>query len=291
MIASYIGANQFSVSGDHTLEFIYGRGLSADCGTDGIKYTTISSSYYSSPSTYVTISESVLSPGLTDVLYGIQIFTDSLYVYAVTSSGLDIISIDTEDRICFIQPVGYVFTTVWADDDAVFLGTSVSGIKVLNKYDIEVEPSIYDFVSYPDITNNNVSYLHGNNRKMACCTDNGVSLIRLDTGYITKTFVAGAKKCFVTPNYNYCYYTVEASSYWSINKLINNTTDWTTPSIYYRTGEGFLTSVTCLLDFYVTEHTSLSGVNNTLFLATDNGVYVFDEGTRNYNIYTTVSGT
>jgi len=94
----------------------------------------------------------------------------------------------------------------------------------------------------------------------------------------------------VTPTNDYYYYTVSGTEYWSINRLNGNTSDWSLPDTYYTTGSGFLGDVTCLVDFYVTEHTATSGINNTLFLATDNGVYVYDEGANLYNIYTTSSG-
>jgi hypothetical protein len=71
MMAVYITGNQFTVEGDLTAEFLAGRRIKADCGVDGIKYSTIQTSSYSSPNTTVTIAESVLTSNLTDVLYGI----------------------------------------------------------------------------------------------------------------------------------------------------------------------------------------------------------------------------
>lgn len=71
MLAVYLSANQFRTDGDLTAEFLAGRRIKADCGADGIKYSTIQSSSYSNPNTTVTITESVLTSNLTDVLYGI----------------------------------------------------------------------------------------------------------------------------------------------------------------------------------------------------------------------------
>lgn len=70
MLATYISANQFSVAGNLTGEFTTGRRIKADCGVDGYQYSTIQSSSYSSNTT-VTITESVLTSNLSDVLYGI----------------------------------------------------------------------------------------------------------------------------------------------------------------------------------------------------------------------------
>jgi hypothetical protein len=71
MLAVYISATQFRVEDDLTSEFTAGRRIKADCGVDGIKYSTVQSSSYSSPNTTVTITESVLTSNLIDVLYGI----------------------------------------------------------------------------------------------------------------------------------------------------------------------------------------------------------------------------
>ena len=71
MLASYISVTQFSVSGDHTSEFLPGRRIKADCGVDGFKYSTVKSSSYSDPNTTVVIDENELTSNLLSVLYGI----------------------------------------------------------------------------------------------------------------------------------------------------------------------------------------------------------------------------
>jgi hypothetical protein len=91
----------------------------------------------------------------------------------------------------------------------------------------------------------------------------------------------------VTPNYDYYYYTVDNIDNWILHRLNGNNSNWIDPDIIYTTGSGFLSDSTCIKDFYVTEHTSMSGVNNTLFLSTDYGVYVYDEGTGAFIVFTT----
>lgn len=71
MIASYVSANQFSVSGDHSAEFIAGRRIKIDCGVDGLLYSTVQSSYYSDPTTTVTIKDPILTNNLSSILYGV----------------------------------------------------------------------------------------------------------------------------------------------------------------------------------------------------------------------------
>lgn len=71
MDATYISSNQFSVSGDRSLEFIPNRRLKINLAGDGIIYDSVSTSSYSVPDTIVTTTESGLTANLTDVLYGI----------------------------------------------------------------------------------------------------------------------------------------------------------------------------------------------------------------------------
>jgi hypothetical protein len=226
--------------------------------------------------------------GIYEGLY--QIWTDDQYVYAATSSGLDVISIETEERVSFAtNPEGY--TCVSSDSEKIYAGSKY-GIKCIDKEDVGHSELAYytnDYQRYPFLNSDEVFYLYGNENKLICSTIEGINIIRKDSGYITKTSVSGAKKCFVTPNYDYYYYTVSGTSNWQLCRLNGNTSDWADSDIVYTTGSGFLHSATCLNDFYVTEHTSISGVNNTLFVATDIGIYVYDEGSGDYAVFTTIS--
>jgi len=65
--ATYLSPNSFSVSGDMTSELVEGRRIKADCGDDGIKYSLVVSSSY----TTVTVVE-VSVEDLTSNLIGIQ---------------------------------------------------------------------------------------------------------------------------------------------------------------------------------------------------------------------------
>ncbi|MCK4528529.1 hypothetical protein KAW18_14250, partial [candidate division WOR-3 bacterium] len=70
MQATYVSSNQFRISTDKTSEFLAGRRIRANCGSN-YKYSTIQSSVYSDPNTTVTIEESILTSNLTEVHYGI----------------------------------------------------------------------------------------------------------------------------------------------------------------------------------------------------------------------------
>lgn len=220
-----------------------------------------------------------------------QIFIDETYVYAATSSGLNIIDIETESIISNEQ--SYPYTTVWADTDTVFLGTNGYGIKSLAKSIIapgEIFVGLTDYAFVPDITSNNINYLHGNYHKLMCCTISGVDIIDFETHYITYTTISGgAKKCFAAENDKF-YYTVSGINNQYIHRLDSNTGDWITPDHTHITGSTFLSSASEINDIYVTAETSLAGNEyNTLFVATNNGISIMDEGTWVYAMYTTVS--
>ena len=220
-----------------------------------------------------------------------QIWTDETYVYAATSVGLKIVDIETENVVS--NEYSYAYTTVWANNDTIFLGTSESGIKSLDKSFIvpgEIYTGLIDYVSEPDITNNDVKYLHGNYHKLMCCTISGVDIIGLDTHYITHTTITGgAKKCFAAENDKF-YYTISGTDNWYLHRLDSNTGDWIIPDHTYTTGVTSLSSASGINDIYVTAGTSLAGSEyNTLFVASDYGVHIIDEGTGEYAIYTTVS--
>ena len=220
-----------------------------------------------------------------------QIYLDDDYVYAATSSGLNIIDIETESVVS--NEYSYPYTTVWVNDDTVFLGTNGYGIKSLDKSFIapgEISSRLENYASEPDITNNNINYLYGNYHKLMCCTDTGVDIIGLNTCYITHTTIsAGAEKCFAAENDKF-YYTTSGINNQYLHRLDSNAGDWITPDHTYTTGISCLTNASGINDIYVTTGTSLVGSDyNTLFLATDYGVHIIDEGTGVYAIYTTVS--
>ena len=54
MNATYVDVNEFTVVGDRTAEFITGRRIKADCGVDGIKYCTVSSSAFGATTAVIT---------------------------------------------------------------------------------------------------------------------------------------------------------------------------------------------------------------------------------------------
>jgi hypothetical protein len=215
----------------------------------------------------------------------LQIWTDESYVYAATTSGLDIIDLDTEQRAHFLSRSGG-YTSVWSTATEVFLGTPDEGLKYIDKDDIT---TVLPYVSSPDLTSDNVRYVHGNENKLICCTVGGVNVIKRDNLYVYGTSISGGQKCFITPTYEDCYFAISGTSSWELHRVDSPTGSWTSSNATYSTDGGFISGSTRINDFYVTERTSSSGTSNTLFVATDYSAYVYDEESGEYLLLTTVS--
>lgn len=218
-----------------------------------------------------------------------EIYTDLEYVYATLDTGLDIIDIDSEKKCAYII-YSDGFTTVWGNDFSVFLGSTSSGIKYINKSDISsdiVTPVnltdyLKDFKSYPGVTSNDIKHIHGRENELMCCTSTGVDFFKLEpNGYRSSTTVSGAYKCFVPPERAVYYLTLSGTEYF-INKLNHSLTDWVEPDEIFTVDSGLKIN-----DLFVTSNTATGGIKNTLFIATSSGIYVTDEATYEVDVYYT----
>ncbi len=230
-----------------------------------------------------------------------QIWSDDYYVYAATSSGLDIIDKTEEQKIAYINN-NDGFETVWANDDRIYLGTSVSGIRYFDKICIsgtvfipeDLVGCLLDYVPPYGITSQNIRYIHGNNDYIMWCTDLGVDVYKAEPyGYRSFTTVSGAQKCFMTSIGKFYYTTISGATasgtydLWSLNRLNNSLTDWVVPDYNYSTGINILPAGLAINDMFITEGTAVNGIDNTIFIATTSGVYVVDEGSLDYVVYYT----
>jgi hypothetical protein len=187
--------------------------------------------------------------------------------------------------------LGYV--TVWANADRVFIGATNDGVKYLDKSDItydvddpvDISSFITDYLNYPDISSNNMRYLHGNNELLLCITDAGIDVHKMGTqAYRSTSSESNAHKGFMTSTGRF-YYTVSGIDSWAIHILNTCLVDWSTPDETYSTGGSILPSGIVIRDIFVTENTSVDGESNTIFAATSSGVYIIDEGNNTYAIY------
>ena len=223
-----------------------------------------------------------------------QIYSDDNYVFATTNSGLSIICMPAEEEIGYIN-YNLGFTTVFANDNRSYLGTTLNGIKYINKICIsgtvdnpaDLSVCLNDFSNitpYHNLTSDNIRYIHGNDNLLMCCTILGVDVIKAEPqGYRSSKIISGAQKCFMTQNG--FYYTVSGTNNWTLNRVNYCGCDWTEPDFSYVTGSGILPAGEKINDIFVTENTSENGIDNTLFLATSSGTFVIDEGSLEYAIY------
>jgi hypothetical protein len=221
-----------------------------------------------------------------------QIWADNDYVFAACAEGLNIIDIASELQYSFVTYSGG-FTTVWANQDRVFLGTPASGIKYIDKVcisgsiDLPFEITcLSDYATAPRLRSNTIRYVHGHNDLIVCCTASGVQSLGV-YGYESETSTPNAWKCFMTPS-TAVYYTTSGTD-WAINKVRSAHNNWTVPDTVYSTdGHSAMLPGAKINDIFITEGTSTAGSNyNTIFLATSSGVVIIDDGTDVSVVYLT----
>jgi len=217
-----------------------------------------------------------------------QVWADSDYVYTATTEEFTVF--DGELKSAYITYSGG-FTTIWANDDTVFLGTN-NGAKYVNKSCISGSTSspydlshcLNNYVSIHGATSDNIRYIHGNDDLMMWCTDSGIDVYKLEPyGFRSYTAVSDTRKCFMTSEGTF-YYTISGSE-WSLNRVDSHLTNWSTPDYTYTAGGSILASGIDINDIFVTESTSSGGLSNVVFVATSSGVYVIDEETDVSDVY------
>jgi hypothetical protein len=213
-----------------------------------------------------------------------QIWTDGNYVYAATTDGLNIIDLLSELAYAHITYKGG-FNSVWADDNKVYLATSTSGVKYIDKACIsgstnspyELAVCLRDYLNEPDILSNQVRYIHGNNSHMIMSTASGINYRGPDLYYQkAEGFTKLSRKVFITSS-GRMYYTTWDGTKWRVNVKYANNQNWTEPDKSYETGTFLISAGVDILDIFVTEGTSDSGASNTIFIATTSGIFVIDE--------------
>lgn len=253
----------------------------------GIIFSFITSGYIAPTGSGIAFSFTSTQP--TPTIY--QIWTDDTYVYAAVNWGLYIYEVSSESLCAYVSYSGG-FTTVWASDERVFVGTADDGIKYINKPDISgdienpINLSLYledisNLTAYHNLTSTDIRYIHGNGSFVLCTTDSGVDVVKIDPqSYRSYTTVSGAQKCFMTSKRRF-YYTVSRTSSWSLNVVHSCLSDWTVPDDVYETGTTIFAAGININDIFITEGT----VGNTIFVATSSGVYVIDEEALDYVVY------
>lgn len=190
------------------------------------------------------------------------------HIYKATTSGVDIFDYDTGDFINRI-PISIGVTSVWADEDHVYFSTTYSGTFLATVSGLETwQP----YKQEPDITSNEVRYIHGNGDYICATTVSGVDRYKISTGdreYIT---LSDAHKCFQVNTGDYYYATNPVSGTSTLHAVYESGGGHT-----YLAQQDAVIGDVSINDIYVTEGTSEYSYGNVLFLATTSGAYVIEE--------------
>ena len=173
-------------------------------------------------------------------LYFFKNHNSTLYINYITvrsySSGDDVGDYEyIESTIGDVLYYDYVNknvpSSVWADDNYLYVSTTASGIFKSDLATIESMPQMVSYLNYPIITDNNVRYIHGNNDRLCVVTASGIDNINLTTYSGIYTLCDNGYKCFQTISGTF-YYTEmdELISVVDENYLGGSLIDWR----YYR---------------------------------------------------------
>jgi hypothetical protein len=206
-----------------------------------------------------------------------NIWSTTSYVFKSTASGVNIYNTSTElltHRIVWLDGT----SAVWADNDYLYFGTTSSGIyriattSISGSFDLTSYIGLYK--AHPDITSNNINYLHGGGSYICVTTDSGVDHFKLNAPHNRiYTIVSGTGKCYQTTTGRFYYVLAD-----SLNVMYDNSSNWVTPDYSYNVGAGIVPAGISINDVYITEGTSqYSGTDNVIFIATTAGAVVIEE--------------
>jgi len=204
-----------------------------------------------------------------------SIWSSATYIFQPTLSGVTVYNSDASSIVSEVyMPAGAgTATSVWADNDYLYISTTASGIYKSDLTTIESAPEMISYLNYPTITNNNIRYIHGNNNRMCVVTISGVDHINITTGSGIYTLCDDSYKCFQTISGTF-YYT---KNYKTINEvdLGGSLTDW----LYYRditltnTTSGINDQVLLEIEGFSYEHIQSDG--DDLRFITEGGVVLY----------------
>jgi hypothetical protein len=143
------------------------------------------------------------------------------YIYTATASGVTIYNVDLE----YINNIQFQFgvNSVWANNDYVYMGTSVSGVYRCLTNTISGTPLVERYKYYPDITSDTITYVHGKDDYLCVSTISGIDRIRLSTNDREHIVEDAISKCFQTSIGDYYYIT---NSFCNIIGLDDNLFGW-----------------------------------------------------------------
>jgi hypothetical protein len=135
-------------------------------------------------------------------------------VFVSTTSGIYAYN---EDDLSLVNYMYFPGTTsVYIDDSYIYLGTSLSGVVRRTLNTVSGSGTFYNYKNVPNITSNEVHYVHGSGNYICAATESGVDSYVISSGNRRYVTVSGVSKCFQTDDGDFYYttYTQDGLSAW-----------------------------------------------------------------------------
>lgn len=211
-----------------------------------------------------------------------NVWINEPYVYGATTSGVDVYSSATESKVAEVFYITGA-NSVWADDNYLYMATTESGIWRLSVSSISgtfnLTPYLVEYKKYPNLTDNNVGYIHGAGEFLCATTASGVDHFNTISGTrIYTTSVSNPTKCAQTSSGEFYY--VDSN----LEAVYDYTSNWSSADHSYVKGDIIPAGVT-INDLAIVE-----GTKNLLLIATTEGAVVieenkYDEGNSRYKYF------
>lgn len=218
-----------------------------------------------------------------------NVWTNDPFIYKATVSGIKVYDFETGSLLNFIE---HIYTSsVWANDEYMYLATSVSGIYRCEVPTVTGTTTLAPYKQYPEITSNCVYCIHGNGDYLCATTISGVNHYDLTTGSSIYTTLSDTGKCFQTARGEFYYSYNPPGADKELHVVYDNISNWDTETVGYIYTMETCTVSSTINDLHITEGTSRYNEGNVLFIATSDGVTVIeeklgDEEDSNFKYYT-----
>jgi len=133
-----------------------------------------------------------------------NICTVDPYVFKASVTGVKIYDLASESLVSCATFSGGV-NSVWANDDYLYAATSFSGVCRATISTVTGTITFSEYKSYPNITANDVNYIHGSGDYLCISTVSGVDRIKISNGTREYQTSSRSSKCFQTSKGDYYY--------------------------------------------------------------------------------------
>ena len=196
-----------------------------------------------------------------------NIWTTNSYIFESTVSGANVYNLSAV--LSGTIDTGFPVSTIWADTDYLYIGTTISGI--IRTPISSISGGVFNNLSYykreADLTDDQINYIHGAGNYLLVTTVAGIDQFDLTTdNRLYTTILSGATKCFQTTTSGF---------YYAVSGTLERTYD-DGSTFSYNPGAGIIPQGVTINDIHVNELDK-----NVIFLATTDGAVVIEEDKGN----------